>query len=153
MSLKRLLLCIIGICVAIWALSATYSSYKNRQKDIEQGKEMGFMQTLSFAYSTYSFSSMKTAKERIKPYAEKLYKEELAKGKTDKKFKGFTAMGYYADALDKYEDEIGSMYRFAIYMPVILVILIVIALVMSISFGLSAMRPLSFEKKATVFNK
>lgn len=153
MSLKRLLLCLIGICVTIWALSATYSSCKNRQKEIEQGKEMSFIQTLSFAYSTYSFSSMKTAKERIKPYAEKLYNEELAKGKTDKKFKGFTALGYYIDALDKYEDQIGKNYRFAVYMPVILVILIIIALIMSISFGLSAMRPLSFEEKATVFNK
>ena len=153
MNFKRLLPYLIGICVVIFAISSSCSAYKDRQKEIEEGKAMSFTQTLSFAYSTYSFSSMKTAKERIKPYAEKLYKEELAKGKTDKKFKGFTAMGYYADALDKYEDQIGAQYRFAIYMPIILVILIAIALIMSITFGLSAMRPLSFEKKATVFNK
>lgn len=153
MSFKKLLCCIIGIVLLLGALYLSYHAYQNKQEQIKAGDAIGFKQTLSYAYSAYSFSSMKLAVEKARPYAEKLYQKEKTEGKTKKEFKGFTALGYYIDALDEYEDQIGEQYKLAIYLPVLLVVLIIVALIISIRFGLSAMRPLSFENKATVFNK
>ena len=119
-----------------------------------QQEKVDYKAAIANAYKAYSLETFKTAKEKTVKCAEVLYKQELAKGKTDKEFKGFTVVSYSIEALDEsdFDDVISDSDRLALLLPFILAILIIIALVLSIRLGLGSMRRLTFNNSATVFN-
>ena len=119
-----------------------------------QQEKVDYKAAIANAYKAYSLETFKTAKEKTVKCAEVLYKQELAKGKTDKEFKGFTVVSYSIEALDEsdFDDVISDSDRLALLLPFILAILIIVALVLSIRLGLGSMRRLTFNNNATVFN-
>ena len=119
-----------------------------------QQEKVDYKAAIANAYKAYSLETFKTAKEKTVKCAEVLYKQELAKGKTDKEFKGFTVVNYCFEVFDEsdFDDVISDSDRLALLLPFILAILIIIALVLSIRLGLGSMRRLTFNNSATVFN-
>ena len=117
-------------------------------------KEVSYKEAFATAYSVYTFEGRKVAKEKIVKCAQELYNKDKAKGKTDKEFKGFTRLGYCMDVINssKYKDQISNVDHLAVLLPMLLAVLIIIALIIAIHFGLSAMRPLDFDNSATMFN-
>ena len=119
-----------------------------------QQQKVDYKAAIANAYKAYSLETFKTAKEKTIKCAEVLYKQELAKGKTDKEFKGFAVVSYSIEALDEsdFDDVISDSDRLALLLPFILAALIIVALVLSIRLGLGSMRRLTFNNSATVFN-
>ena len=119
-----------------------------------QQQKVDYKAAIANAYKAYSLETFKTAKEKTVKCAEVLYKQELAKGKTDKEFKGFSVVSYSIEALDEsdFDDVISDSDRLALLLPFILAALIIVALVLSIRLGLGSMRRLTFNNSATVFN-
>ena len=73
----------------------------------------------------------------------------FCKGETEDKFEGANVFVYCYKATD--EEKITDEEMLALFLPVLLVILAVIALFVSINFGISAMRRLDFNNEATEF--
>ena len=134
-------------------LAIVLPTYAKEVSETQQQK-VDYKAAIANAYKAYSLETFKTAKEKTVKCAEVLYKQELAKGKTDKEFKGFSVVSYSIEALDEsdFDDVISDSDRLALLLPFILAILIIIALVLSIRLGLGSMRRLTFNNSATVFN-
>lgn len=112
---------------------------------------MNFKEAISSSYEAYSFSKFEAAKDKMIQYAEELYQKDLAEGETDKEFDGFTVVEYCWNALDEYDEELNLQKELALFLPFILAILIIIAVIVSIRLGLSAIRKLDFDNDATSF--
>ena len=68
--------------------------------------------------------NFKVEKDKLINYAKILHQKELAEGKTDDKFEGFTIVSYCWKALDEYKDEINVTNSLSLFLPLIVVIMI-----------------------------
>ena len=114
-------------------------------------KTVDLMEKISSSYKDYSLSSFEVEKDKMMDYAKILYQKELVEGKTDDEFKGFTVVSYCWKALDEYKDELNVTNSISLFLPLIAAIMIVIAIIVSIRLGLSAIRKLDFDNDATSY--
>ena len=114
-------------------------------------KTVDLMEKISSSYKDYSLSSFEVEKDKMMDYAKILYQKELVEGKTDDEFEGFTIVSYCWKALDEYKDEINVTNSLSLFLPLIAAIMIVIAIIVSIRLGLSAIRKLDFDNDATSY--
>ena len=114
-------------------------------------KTVDLMEKISSSYKDYSLSSFKVEKDKMMNYAKILHQKELEEGKTDDEFKGFTVVSYCWKALDEYKDELNVTNSLSLFLPLIAVIMIVVAIIVSIRLGLSAIRKLDFDNDATAY--
>ena len=114
-------------------------------------KTVGLMEKISTSYKDYSLSSFKVEKDKMMNYAKILHQKELEEGKTDDEFKGFTIVSYCWKALDEYKDEINVTNSLSLFLPLIAAIMILVAIIVSIRLGLSAIRKLDFDNDATSY--
>ena len=133
-----------------FALMIVFHRYSVNKLD-KTDKTVGLMEKISTSYKDYSLSSFKVEKDKMIDYAKILYQKELAEGKTDDEFEGFTIVSYCWKALDEYKDEINVTNSLSLFLPLIAAIMIVIAIIVSIRLGLSAIRKLDFDNDATSY--
>ena len=114
-------------------------------------KTVNLMEKISTSYKDYSLSSFKVEKDKMMNYAKILHQKELEEGKTDDEFKGFTIVSYCWKALDEYKDEINVTNSLSLFLPLIAAIMIIVAVIVSIRLGLSAIRKLDFDNDATAY--
>ena len=114
-------------------------------------KTVNLMDKISSSYKDYTLSSFKVEKDKMLDYAKILHQKELEEGKTDDEFKGFTIVSYCWKALDEYKEEINVTNSLSLFLPLIAAIMIVIAIIVSIRLGLSAIRKLDFDNDATSY--
>lgn len=114
-------------------------------------KTVDLMEKISSSYKDYSLSSFEVEKDKMMDYAKILHQKELVEGKTDDEFKGFTVVSYCWKALDEYKDEINVTNSLSLFLPLIAAIMILVAIIVSIRLGLSAIRKLDFDNDATAY--
>ena len=114
-------------------------------------KTVDLMEKISSSYKDYSLSSFEVEKDKMMDYAKILHQKEFVEGKTDDEFKGFTVVSYCWKALDEYKDELNVTNSISLFLPLIAAIMIVIAIIVSIRLGLSAIRKLDFDNDATAY--
>ncbi|MBR5781812.1 MAG: hypothetical protein IKY27_07490 [Bacteroidales bacterium] len=114
-------------------------------------KTVNLKEAISTSYNDYSLSSFKAEKDKMMDYAKNLYQKELEEGKTDDEFKGFTVVSYCWKALDEYQEEINVTNSLSLFLPLIAAIMILVAIIVSIRLGLSAIRKLDFDNDATSY--
>lgn len=114
-------------------------------------KTVDLMEKISSSYKDYTLSSFKVEKDKMMNYAKILHQKELAEGKTDDEFKGFTIVSYCWKALDEYKEEINVTNSLSLFLPLIAAIMILVAIIVSIRLGLSAIRKLDFDNDATSY--
>ena len=144
-AIKRIFF--IALAFALMFVFHRYSVNKFDKTD----KTVGLMEKISASYKDYSLSSFKVEKDKMMDYAKILYQKELEEGKTDDKFEGFTIVSYCWKALDEYQEEINVTNSLSLFLPLIAVIMIIVAIVVSIRLGLSAIRKLDFDNDATAY--
>jgi hypothetical protein len=133
-----------------FALMIVFHRYSVNKLD-KTDKTVGLMEKISTSYKDYSLSSFKVEKDKMIDYAKILYQKELAEGKTDDEFEGFTIVSYCWKALDEYKDEINVTNSLSLFLPLIAGIMILVAIIVSIRLGLSAIRKLDFDNDATAY--
>jgi hypothetical protein len=133
-----------------FALMIVFHRYSVNKLD-KTDKTVGLMEKISTSYKDYSLSSFKVEKDKMIDYAKILYQKELAEGKTDDEFEGFTIVSYCWKALDEYKDEINVTNSLSLFLPLIAAIMILVAIIVSIRLGLSAIRKLDFDNDATAY--
>jgi hypothetical protein len=143
--IKRILF--IALAFALMIVFHRYSVNKLDKTD----KTVGLMEKISTSYKDYSLSSFKVEKDKMIDYAKILYQKELAEGKTEDEFEGFTIVSYCWKALDEYKDEINVTNSLSLFLPLIAAIMILVAIIVSIRLGLSAIRKLDFDNDATAY--
>lgn len=144
-TIKRILF--IALAFALMIVFHRYSVSKLDKID----KTVNLKETVPAAYKDYTLSSFKAEKDKMVDYAKILHQKELAEGKTDEEFKGFTIVSYCWKALDEYEDEINVTNSLALFLPLIAAIMIIVAIIVSIRLGFSAIRKLDFDNDATAY--
>lgn len=133
-----------------FALMIAFHRYSVNKLD-KTDKTVGLMEKISTSYKDYSLSSFKVEKDKMIDYAKILYQKELAEGKTEDQFEGFTIVSYCWKALDEYKDEINVTNSLSLFLPLIAAIMILVAIIVSIRLGLSAIRKLDFDNDATAY--
>lgn len=133
-----------------FALMIVFHRYSVNKLD-KTDKTVGLMEKISTSYKDYSLSSFKVEKDKMIDYAKILYQKELAEGKTEDQFEGFTIVSYCWKALDEYKDEINVTNSLSLFLPLIAAIMILVAIIVSIRLGLSAIRKLDFDNDATSY--
>lgn len=108
-----------------------------------------FSAQLPAAYKAYSVKGFKEAWQVMAVVAQDIYQEELAEGDTDDEFKLYN---YIIKAIDCSDERMTSSVQLALLLPLLLVVMIVTAIILSIRSGLAAIRPLDFDNDAAVFN-
>ena len=136
--------------VLAFALMIVFHRYSVNKLD-KTDKTVGLMEKISTSYKDYSLSSFKVEKDKMIDYAKILYQKELAEGKTEDQFEGFTIVSYCWKALDEYKDEINVTNSISLFLPLIAAIMILVAIIVSIRLGLSAIRKLDFDNDATAY--
>ena len=136
--------------VLAFALMIVFHRYSVNKLD-KTDKTVGLMEKISTSYKDYSLSSFKVEKDKMIDYAKILYQKELAEGKTEDQFEGFTIVSYCWKALDEYKDEINVTNSLSLFLPLIAAIMILVAIIVSIRLGLSAIRKLDFDNDATAY--
>ena len=144
-AIKRIFF--IALAFALMIVFHRYSVNKLDKTD----KTVGLMEKISTSYKDYSLSSFKVEKDKMIDYAKILYQKELAEGKTEDQFEGFTIVSYCWKALDEYKDEINVTNSLSLFLPLIAAIMILVAIIVSIRLGLSAIRKLDFDNDATSY--
>ena len=144
-AIKRIFF--IALAFALMFVFHRYSVNKFDKTD----KTVGLMEKISASYKDYSLSSFKVEKDKMMDYAKILYQKELEEGKTDDEFKGFTIVSYCWKALDEYQEEINVTNSLSLFLPLIAAIMIIVAIIVSIRLGLSAIRKLDFDNDATAY--
>ena len=133
-----------------FALMIVFHRYSVNKLD-KTDKTVGLMEKISTSYKDYSLSSFKVEKDKMIDYAKILHQKEFAEGKTDDEFEGFTIVSYCWKALDEYKDEINVTNSLSLFLPLIAAIMILVAIIVSIRLGLSAIRKLDFDNDATAY--
>ena len=144
-AIKRIFF--IALAFALMFVFHRYSVSKFNMTD----KTVNLKEAISTSYKDYSLSSFKVEKDKMMDYAKILYQKELAEGKTDDEFKGFTVVSYCWKALDEYQEEINVTNSLSLFLPLIAAIMILVAIIVSIRLGLSAIRKLDFDNDATAY--
>lgn len=132
-----------GLIIIFHHFTTSKSDQPNKTADLKE--------SISASYRAYLLSGFEAEKDKMMQYAEALYQKELAEGKTDDEFKGFTVVSYCWKALDEHADEINVTNSLSLFLPLIAAIMIIIAIIVSIRLGLSAIRKLDFDNEATTF--
>ena len=114
-------------------------------------KTVDLKEKIPASYKDYSLSKFEAEKDRLVDYAEAIYQQELAEGKTDNEFEGFTVVSYCWKALDEHKDEINVTNSLSLFLPLMVAIMVIVAAIVSIRLGLSAIRKLDFDNDATSF--
>ena len=144
-AIKRIFF--IALAFALMILLHRFSVSKFNMTD----KTVNLKEAIYTSYKDYSLSAFEAEKDKMMGYAKTLHQKELAEGKTDDEFKGFTIVSYCWKALDEYKDEINVTNSLSLFLPLIAVIMIVVAIIVSIRLGLSAIRKLDFDNDATAY--
>ena len=144
-AIKRIFF--IALAFALMIVFHRFSVSKFNMTD----KTVNLKEAISTSYKDYSLSSFKVEKDKMMNYAKILYQKELEEGKTDDEFKGFTIVSYCWKALDEYQEEINVTNSLSLFLPLIAAIMIIVAIVVSIRLGLSAIRKLDFDNDATAY--
>ena len=144
-AIKRIFF--IALAFALMIVFHRFSVSKFNMTD----KTVNLKEAISTSYKDYSLSSFKVEKDKMMDYAKILYQKELEEGKTDDEFKGFTVVSYCWKALDEYQEEINVTNSLSLFLPLIAAIMIIVAIVVSIRLGLSAIRKLDFDNDATAY--
>ena len=144
-AIKRIFF--IALAFALMIVFHRFSVSKFNMTD----KTVNLKEAISTSYKDYSLSSFKVEKDKMMNYAKILYQKELAEGKTDDKFEGFTIVSYCWKALDEYQEEINVTNSLSLFLPLIAAIMILVAIIVSIRLGLSAIRKLDFDNDATAY--
>ena len=144
-AIKRIFF--IALAFALMIVFHRFSVSKFNMTD----KTVNLKEAISTSYKDYSLSSFKVEKDKMMDYAKILYQKELEEGKTDDEFKGFTIVSYCWKALDEYQEEINVTNSLSLFLPLIAAIMIIVAIVVSIRLGLSAIRKLDFDNDATAY--
>ena len=111
--------------------------------------EESFSAQLPTAYKAYSIKGFKEAWQVMTIVAEDIYQQELAEGDTDDEFE---LSNYIIKAIDSHDERMTSSVQLSLLLPLLLAVMVVIAIFVSIKSGLAAIRPLSFDNDASVFN-
>ena len=143
--IKKTLVLLIAFVVMIFLHKSCSSTH------LPAEESASLKETVIDSYKAFSLSSFEAAKNKTMQYAEELYQNDVAEGKTDKEFKGTNVIGYFWKALDEYKEEFNVTESPALFLPLILAILAIIAVIVSIRLGLSAIRKLDFDNDATSF--
>ena len=130
-------------------LFVIHFSLPSTKEQTKEKESADYFEKFIAGYESYSFSKFEEARKNLLKAAEEMHKEDFAKGETEDKFEGANVFVYCYKATD--EEKITDEEMLALFLPVLLVILAVIALYVSINFGLSAMRRLDFNNEATEF--
>lgn len=137
---------------ALLAVIGVYHfSFSSAKEEIEKERAEEYFEIFSSAYKAYDISKFETAREKTLQCAEELYKKDFATGEADEEFNGVTVAKYFLEAFNEADDRLTNTDRLALGLPVILIALTIVAIVLSIAFGLSAIQRLSFDNDATVF--
>ena len=144
-AIKRIFF--IALAFALMIVFHRFSVSKFNMTD----KTVNLKEAISTSYKDYSLSSFKVEKDKMMDYAKILYQKELEEGKTDDEFKGFTIVSYCWKALDEYQEEINVTNSLSLFLPLIAAIMILVAIIVSIRLGLSAIRKLDFDNDATAY--
>ena len=136
--------------VLVFALMIIFHRFQVSKFDLTD-KTVNLKENVIAAYKDYTLSSFEAEKDKMMDYAEIMYQKEFAEGKTGDEFKGFTIVSYCWKALDEYKDEINVTNSLSLFLPLIAVIMIVVAIIVSIRLGLSAIRKLDFDNDATAY--
>ncbi|MBR4155107.1 MAG: hypothetical protein IKU01_00170 [Bacteroidales bacterium] len=144
-AIKRIFF--IALAFALMIVFHRFSVSKFNMTD----KTVNLKEAISTSYKDYSLSSFKVEKDKMMDYAKILHQKELAEGKTDDEFKGFTIVSYCWKALDEYQEEINVTNSLSLFLPLIAAIMILVAIIVSIRLGLSAIRKLDFDNDATAY--
>ena len=144
-AIKRIFF--IALAFALMIVFHRFSVSKFNMTD----KTVNLKEAISTSYKDYSLSSFKVEKDKMMNYAKILYQKELEEGKTDDEFKGFTIVSYCWKALDEYQEEINVTNSLSLFLPLIAAIMILVAIIVSIRLGLSAIRKLDFDNDATAY--
>ena len=144
-AIKRIFF--IALAFALMIVFHRFSVSKFNMTD----KTVNLKEAISTSYKDYSLSSFKVEKDKMMNYAKILYQKELEEGKTDDKFEGFTIVSYCWKALDEYQEEINVTNSLSLFLPLIAAIMILVAIIVSIRLGLSAIRKLDFDNDATAY--
>ena len=137
------------LLIALTAIILFHRFYVN--KSSENASSVNMKEVITSSYDAYSLSKFEAAKDKMMQYAEQLYQKDIAEGETDKEFEGLTVAEYCWKALDEYDEELNVQKELALFLPLILAILIILAVITSIRLGLSAIRKLAFDNDATSF--
>lgn len=129
--------------------SSTTSAEPSVVEESASFNEESFSAQLPTAYKAYSIKGFKEAWQVMAVVAEDIYQEELAEGDTDDEFKLYN---YIIKAIDCNDERMTSSVQLALLLPLLLAVMVVIAIFVSIKSGLAAIRPLSFDNDASVFN-
>ena len=140
------------LLVVTGALFVFHLSLSDTKEQTNEERFALLTEAFSSAYKAYSISSIKIAHEKTLKCAEELYQKELAEGKTEDKFEGVAVVGYYLEAYNECDEQLTGSDHFALFLPVFLVVLVIIALSVSIKYGFSAIGRLQFNNDATTFN-
>lgn len=111
--------------------------------------EESFSAQLPAAYKAYSVKGFKEAWQVMIVVAEDIYQQELAEGDTDDEFE---LSNYIIKAIDSHDERMTNSVQLSLLLPLLLAVMVVIAIFVSIKSGLAAIRPLSFDNDASVFN-
>ena len=144
-TIKQLII----LLIALTAIILFHRFYVN--KSSENASSVNMKEVITSSYDAYSLSKFEAAKDKMMQYAEQLYQKDIAEGETDKEFEGLTVAEYCWKALDEYDEELNVQKELALFLPLILAILIITAVIVSIRLGLSAIRKLDFDNDATSF--
>lgn len=144
-TLRKYFIYMVLLLVVLLLINRGWAFFKENESDKKSDN------SLAEVYNAYTLSGMRAAREKVFNYAEILYNKDVAEGKTDKKFRGFTRIDYCSKAIAKYKEEINSIDELAYYLPLFFIAMVLFALFVSMSFGLRAIRPLDFEQRAISF--
>ena len=136
--------------VLVFALMIIFHRFQVSKFDLTD-KTVNLKENVIAAYKDYTLSSFVAEKDKMMDYAEILYQKEFAAGKTGDEFKGFTIVSYCWKALDEYQEEINVTNSLSLFLPLIAAIMILVAIIVSIRLGLSAIRKLDFDNDATAY--
>lgn len=151
--IKKLFLVIL-LFPAFGGLLMFHLSLPGTQEKIAQRGTTDYGKIFASAYEAYSWNSITTAYDKTAKCAEDLYQKEVAEGKTDEEFTGWTYADYFQRAFNssEYDDQLSDKDHLALLLPLFFAILVIVALFTAIKFGVKSIRSLSFENKATGFN-
>ena len=151
--LKKLFFLIL-LFAALGLLFMFHLNYSSVKEKIGEKDVAGYVGMFTSAFDVYYLSSINESLDKTVACANDLYQKEFAEGKTTEEFTGLTVVDYCNKVLNNhdYEDRLTKQDHMSVLLPFLFVILLIIAIVMSISIGLGSIRRLDFDNEATTFN-
>ncbi|MBQ8282903.1 MAG: hypothetical protein IJZ01_04980 [Paraprevotella sp.] len=129
-------------------------NFSNTKEKIGEKDIAGYVEVFTSGYKVYYLTSISESIDKTMACAEDLYRKEFEAGKTEDEFTGLTVLDYCNKVLNNpdYEDRLTKQDHMSLFLPILFVILLIIAIVKSISVGLGSIRRLDFNNEATTFD-